>query len=158
MLVALSEDRDRIIEGYEQGLYDDLDEHERRWATDPSLHPELPGRSYPLSIGDAETLTGATARQLRTWEAAGLLEVARFGSRRAFFRNAVLRAMVLRRSSKPIVTAACAVARGNSDGALLLRLIGAHLLDGRGTSVREGRLQAGRYLLSAAGTHDRRGS
>jgi hypothetical protein len=146
-LHALREDEDLLVDGYQNGLYAELGERPLQLASDPSRHPGLHGRSYPLSIGEAALLTGASLRQLRTWDEAGLLQLPRVGNRRMFLRAGVLKAMLLSRTPKPVIAAACAVARGNDDGQLLLRLIGAYFIDRSGANREQEGIDAGRYLV-----------
>ena len=148
-LHALRDDEDLLIDGYQNGVYAELGDDALQLASDPSKHPQLPGRSYPLSIGEAALLTGATSRQLRTWDDAGLLQLPRVGNRRMFLRSGVIKAMLLRRTPRPVITAACAVARGNDDGQLLLRLIGAYFIDRAGASREQEGVRAGHYLVEA---------
>lgn len=86
LLRALAEDEADLDEAFAEGLYDSLDEHELTLARE---------QSYPLSIGEVEELTGATARQLRHWEEQGLLRLHSFGAQRRYLRGGVLRAMAL---------------------------------------------------------------
>jgi DNA-binding transcriptional MerR regulator len=73
-----------------------LSEKERGLVLQPKSHPKLANASYPISIGQLATLTGATENQLRHWHELGLLRARRTrGGHRKFFANAALRAFFL---------------------------------------------------------------
>jgi len=75
-----------------------LNEEERRLVREPGNHPQLPGVTYPVSIGELATLTGATNDQLRHWHELGLIRARRTkGGHRQFFADAAMRAFVMRR-------------------------------------------------------------
>jgi DNA-binding transcriptional MerR regulator len=75
-----------------------LNEDERRLVRNPGGHPQLPGVTYPVSIGELATLTGATNDQLRHWHELGLIRARRTkGGHRQFFADAAMRTFVMRR-------------------------------------------------------------
>jgi DNA-binding transcriptional MerR regulator len=75
-----------------------LNEDERRLVREPGSHPQLPGVTYPVSIGELATLTDATNDQLRHWHELGLISARRTkGGHRQFFADAATRAFVMRR-------------------------------------------------------------
>ena len=107
----------------DDGFLEELSDAELAVVAYPALHPRLPDARYPLSIGELETVTGASARQLRHWADAGLLPVVRLGGQRRFFSAAVVRAFVLVRSDTYEVSALASIARADPDGLRLVRLV-----------------------------------
>jgi DNA-binding transcriptional MerR regulator len=144
LLLALAADEADVTEAYVTGFYDELSDESRRVVFNPSEHPELGGRDYPLSIGDVAKLTGATTRQLRHWEDSGLLRSHRVNGRRKFFAGAVLKAMVLAETPQYQLAAISDVSRQKSGGERLLRLIGAVVASLDPESVE----RAGRELIA----------
>jgi DNA-binding transcriptional MerR regulator len=110
-----------------RGFYEDLTTEQLRWMREPSSHPELAGRDYPLTMGDMETLTGATARQLRHWEALGLLPAHRIDGQRRYLSAAVARAFALKESQQHEIAALGALAGGGEDAARFVRLVAAQV-------------------------------
>jgi hypothetical protein len=117
MLRALSEDEADLDEAFAEGLYDSLDEQELARARE---------QSYPLSIGEVEALTGATARQLRHWEEQGLLRLHSFGAQRRYLRGGVLRAMALVKQEQYVLATLGKVVKEPTH---LVKLIGLALRD-----------------------------
>ncbi len=109
----------------EEGFLEELTEDELRLVGDPSLHPDLPNATYPLTIGQLATLTGATQRQLRHWDDAALVPAERVNGQRRFYSAGVVRAFVLARADTYQVTALASIARGEPEGLRLLRLVAA---------------------------------
>lgn len=107
----------------DDGFLEELTEEELRLVSSPSSHPKLGQVSYPLSIGELEALSGASARQLRHWADAGLLPVAWVSGQRRFYSASVVRALVLARSDTYQVTALASIARGEPEGMRLVRLV-----------------------------------
>ena len=94
---------------------------------DPSRHPKLQGRNYPLLMNEMETLTGATGRQLRHWNTLGLLPAHRVNNRRVFFGAAVARAFALKETKQHEVAALAELARGGPEAARFAGMLGATL-------------------------------
>jgi|SRR5215211_230632 len=124
---ALQDAEEDVAATYALGFYDQLNEEELALVRDPSRHPKLRGRSYPLSMNDMETLTGATGRQLRHWNTLGLLPAHRVNNRRVFFGAAVARAFALKETKQHEVAALAELARGGPEAARFARMLGATL-------------------------------
>ena len=109
----------------EEGYLEELSERDLHLVADPSLHPDLPRVAYPLAIGELAILAGASTRQLRHWEDAGLVPAVRVNGQRRFYSASVARALVLARAETYQVSALASIARGERDGLRLLRLVAA---------------------------------
>lgn len=144
LLHALAAEEAQLEEAYLLGFGEELTKRQRDLLANPGRHPALKGRTYPLSIGEVEKLTEATARQLRYWEEGGLLKAQRLNGQRKYFRSAVLRAMVLANTPPNHVNAVRAVAAGADEGERLIRLLGAQLAS---TAPQEEIGRAGRELI-----------
>jgi hypothetical protein len=104
LLRELAADEAELDEAWEQGLYELLTPKQLALLRDPSLHPKLGSRRYPLAIGDVAKISGASARQLHYWEQTGLLRAFRDdGGSRLYLRGAVVRAMVYTGAPKHVL-------------------------------------------------------
>jgi hypothetical protein len=97
--------RDAAIENAEQdmplavdvGLYGRLGEDEVRKVREPWVAlGGNPPRDYPLSATELAKLTGATTKQIRSWEESELLPAYWIADRRHFFSAAAVHAFALR--------------------------------------------------------------
>lgn len=148
-LAALLHDAEEDMpESVARGFYEDLTPEQLRWMREPSLHPMLAGHEYPLTIGEMETLTGATARQLRHWERMGLLPVHRIDGHRRYLGAAVARAFTLKASKQHEIAALGTLADGGIEAARMARLMGAQV----GSLAARVDGDAGRELTTAAAT------
>jgi DNA-binding transcriptional MerR regulator len=94
LLQELAADESELEQAWQEGLHDLLTPKQLALLRDPGLHPKLGGRTYPLSIGEVEKISGASERQLRYWEQNGLLRAFRdLDGSRLYLRSAALRAM-----------------------------------------------------------------
>ncbi len=98
--------RDAAIENAERdmplaidvGLYGRLSKDEVRKVREPwVVLGENPPRDYPLSAAELATLTGATTKQIRSWEKSDLLPAYWIADRRHFFSAAAVHAFALRK-------------------------------------------------------------
>jgi DNA-binding transcriptional MerR regulator len=98
--------RDAAIENAERdmplaadvGLYGRLAADEVRKVREPWIVlGEHPPRDYPLSAAELAELTGATTKQIRSWEESGLLPAYWIAERRHFFSAAAVHAFALRK-------------------------------------------------------------
>jgi hypothetical protein len=106
------------------GLYDRLTEDELLLAREPWR--ALPGeerRDYPLNVTELATLTGATAKQVREWETAGLLPAGWIDGRRQFFFTATVHAFALRQLSRFQIAALANVLAAEDDDDVFIQLI-----------------------------------
>jgi DNA-binding transcriptional MerR regulator len=127
LVAALHDAEHDVPASVARGFYEDLSEEQLRWMREPSSHPDLAGRDYPLTMSEMQTLTGASARQLRHWEEIGLLPAHRVGGERRFLSAAVARAFALKESQQHEIAALAALASGGEDAARFARLIGAQV-------------------------------
>jgi hypothetical protein len=110
---------------WEEGVYDELSEEQRRWISRPGSHPALPEDArYPLTLGQLHLLSGASERQLRHWTNEELLPAHRAGSHRRYYSAAVARALLLARTPPQQVASLIALRRGGDSGRRLVVLIG----------------------------------
>jgi YD repeat-containing protein len=128
-LRAATLDEAELEEIFGLGFLDELTDEDVRLVSTPSLHPDLAGASYPLSVGQLATLTTASERQLRYWDKVGLITAHRMNGGRRFFHAAAARAMVLSQSQNQEVAALAAIARRGADGERLIRLAGGLLAE-----------------------------
>lgn len=128
-LSALADNSDELQRLQVLGLFDQLSESQCALVRDPSSHPELRGRRYPLGIGEMRVLTGATDRQLRHWTDNGLVPAARVKGRRVFYSGGLARALLLAEAEQYQKTAVGALSKGGEEGARLMRLVGTTMLD-----------------------------
>jgi hypothetical protein len=162
--------RDAAIENAERdmplaidvGLYGRLGEDEIRKVREPWLAlGGSPRREYPLSASELAKLTGATTKQIRSWEESGLLPAYWIADRRHFFSAAAVHAFALRKldrneiraarrvlSSDPkdpipeLVAAAVERSRHTATPSRLTALISAKTLAGPSPSARKGQSHA----------------
>jgi DNA-binding transcriptional MerR regulator len=127
LAAALRDAEDDVPAAVARGFYEDLTAEQLRWMREPSSHPELAGRDYPLTMSDMERLTGATARQLRHWEALGLVPAHRIDGQRRYLSAAVARAFALKESQQHEIAALGALAGGGEDAARFARLVAAQV-------------------------------
>ncbi len=127
LAAALRDAEQDVPEGVARGFYEDLTDEQLSYVRDPSSHSALVGAGYPLSTKEMGTLTGASGRQLRHWDALGLLPSHRVAGQRRFLSAAVARAFALKGSQLHEVAALAALSRGGPDAARLTRLIAAQV-------------------------------
>jgi DNA-binding transcriptional MerR regulator len=127
LAAALRDAEQEVPAAVARGFYEDLSEDQLRWMREPSSHPQLAGHDYPLTMGEMQTLTGATARQLRHWEELGLLPAHRINGQRRFLSAAVARAFALKESQQHEIAALGALAGGGDDAARFVRLMAAQV-------------------------------
>jgi hypothetical protein len=118
LLVALTADEEDVDLAFQEGLFDDVR---------PSDLKRARAQQYPIRIGQASKLTGATQRQLRHWEGLGLLRTHVINNQRLYFKGAVIRAFALVKHEQ-FVLSTLGKAKGG-DAAELIRLLAAVLLD-----------------------------
>lgn len=123
-LVALTRNLEDLDEAYAAGLFADLSAEEIDLVRDPASHPELGDVRYPLTIGQAAKVTGASTVQLRRWAEARLIPSIRVRGRLQFLGAGVVHAMLLAKAEKFEVSALLRILRGEEAGGRLVRLLG----------------------------------
>jgi predicted transcriptional regulator len=141
---ALRQNQEELQSAYVKTLFDGLNSREQRLIRDPSRHQSLRNKTYPLTIGDLHTLTGASERQLRSWADEGLLPSFRDGRDRQFFSGALIRAFAL--TKVPHYEKAVVAAASRGDLGRLFQLVAATL----GTTAVELPSQLSRQVSSLA--------
>jgi len=124
LLVALTRNLEDLDEAYQAGLFGDLSADEAALVRDPSKHPDLPDARYPLPIGQAAKVTGASTVQLRRWAEARLVPSVHIHGRLCFLGAGVLHAMLLAKAERYEVSALMRILRGQEAGGRLVRLLG----------------------------------
>jgi hypothetical protein len=109
-----------------EGLLSLLTDDQARLVRQPSLHTDLEGARYPLTVGQLAQLAGATERQIRHWSDLRLLRSERHDGDRGFWPAAAAGALVLSDAPQHTKAVAAEVARG--DGVRALALVGEALL------------------------------
>jgi DNA-binding transcriptional MerR regulator len=125
----------------EEGVFAELSAEQQTWVSDPGSHPSLADDTrYPLTLGQLQSLTGSSERQLRHWTDEDLIPSHRAGTHRRYYSTAVARALLLSQLTNQQLAALIALRRGGEPGRRLVVLIGsilASVADGAPVSEEE---------------------
>jgi hypothetical protein len=124
---AIRDAEEDLPQAVRVGLYGLLTEDELEKVRFPSRTQEVEGRNYPLGVTELAKLTGATPRQIRHWDDAGLLPGHRVANQRRFYSAAAVHAFALRRLEPYQVAVLGLIVRGDQKLGGFLPLLGSAL-------------------------------